>query len=108
VKDQIIIEDGPLIPPEDMDARLIEAFYRSIMESIKDSDLPLEPSDFQEDHLSFYQTPEGHKLYLRLSNFKRIGKLLEFMHTKGVIEYANVRGIKHKLITKVFDELDEV
>jgi len=94
--------------PEDMDARLIEAFYRSIMESIKDSDLPLEPSDLQNDHLSLYQTQEGHKLYLRHSNFKRIGKLLELMHTKGVIEYANVSGIKHKLITKVFDELDEV
>ena len=78
------------------------------MESIKDSDLPLEPSDLQNDHLSLYQTQEGDKLYLRYSTFKRMGKLLDFMHAKGVIEYANVRGVKHKLVTKVFDEIDEV
>ena len=47
-------------------------------------------------------------MYLRYSTFKRMGKLLDFMHAKGVIEYANVRGVKHKLVTKVFDEIDEV
>ena len=57
-----MIEDVPKISPEDMDALLIEAFYRSIMESVKDSDLPLEPSDLQNEHLSLYQTPEGSKL----------------------------------------------
>ena len=107
-KDQIIIEDGPKIPPEDMDARIIEAFYRSILESIKDSDLPLEPSDLQKDHLSLYQAHEGYKLDLRLSNFRRIGKLLEIMHKKGVIEYADFKGVNHKLITKVFREIEEV
>lgn len=60
--DQLLIEDVPKISPEDMDALLIEAFYRSIMESVKDSDLPLEPSDLQNEHLSLYQTPEGSKL----------------------------------------------
>ena len=60
--DQLLIEDVPKISPEDMDALLIEAFYRSIMESVKDSDLPLEPSDLQNEHLSLYQTPEGYKL----------------------------------------------
>ncbi len=91
-----------------MDARIIEAFYRSLLESITDSDLPLEPSDLQKDHLSLYLAHEGYKLDLRLSNFKRIGKLLEIMHKKGVIEYVDVKGVNHKLITKVFREIEEV
>jgi hypothetical protein len=31
---------------EDMDARVVEAFYRALLESVKDTDLPMEPSDF--------------------------------------------------------------
>lgn len=29
-----------------MDARIDEAFYRSLIENIKDEDLPMEPSEF--------------------------------------------------------------
>lgn len=44
--DTIEIEDGPKVSPEDMDARFVEAFYRSLMESVNDSMMPMEPSDF--------------------------------------------------------------
>jgi hypothetical protein len=47
------------------------------------------------------------KLDFRLSSFKRIGKLLEIMHKKGVIEYSEVKGVGHKLITQVFRDNKE-
>ena len=43
-----------LIPADEMDPRIIEAFYRSCLESVKDSMLPMEPSDFLKNHLSEY------------------------------------------------------
>ena len=89
-----------MIPAEDMDARLIEAFYRCLHESVKDSDMPMEPSDFQKDHINLYTGAE-YKLDFRLSSFKRIGKLLELMDKKGVIEYAEMKGVDHKLIVKI-------
>jgi hypothetical protein len=89
-----------------MDARLIEAFYRSLMESVKDSDMPMEPSDLQKDHLNLYSAIE-YKLDFRHSSFKRVGKLLDLMHKKGVIDYSEVKGVNHKLITKIFRENEE-
>ena len=84
-----------------MDGRIIEAFYRCLTESVKDSDMPMEPSDLQKDHLYLYSDKE-YKLDFRLSSFKRIGKLLEIMHKKGVIDYSEVKGVNHKLLNKVY------
>ena len=81
-----------------MDAHVIEAFYRCLLESVKNEDMPMEPSDFQKDHLNLYSAVEGYKLDLRLSSFKRVGKLLELMHKKGVVDYSEVKGVNHKLI----------
>jgi hypothetical protein len=38
----------------DLDDRLIEAFYRSLMESVVDTMMPMEPSKFQKEHLNSY------------------------------------------------------
>jgi len=65
---------------------------------VKEEDLPIEPSDFLKDHLTLFQDPTI-KLDLRLSSFKRIGKLLEVMHKKGVITYTEPRAVDHKMIT---------
>ena len=91
---------------EDMDARFVEAFYRSLMESVTDSMMPMEPSDFQKEHLNLYADP-NYKLDFRLSSFKRVGKLLEIMHKKGVIDYSEVKGVDHKLIIRVFRTNEE-
>ena len=42
------------IPVEDMDARILEAFYRSLLETVKDAELPLEPSDYLRNYFSEY------------------------------------------------------
>lgn len=89
-----------------MDARIIEAFYRCLLESVKDTDMPMEPSDFQKDHLNLYAGLE-YKLDLRLSSFKRVGKLLEIMHKKAVIDYSENKGVNHKLITKIYRDNEE-
>ena len=91
-----------------MDARIIEAFYRCLLESVKDEEMPIEPSDLQKDHLNLYIAHEGYKLDLRLSSFKRIGKLLEIMHKKSIIEYVDVKGVNHKLVTKVNRANEEI
>lgn len=91
---------------EDMDARFVEAFYRSLMETVVDTMMPMEPSDFQKEHLSLY-ADINFKLDFRLSSFKRVGKLLEIMHKKGVIDYSEVKGVDHKLITRVFRANEE-
>ena len=85
-----------------MDGMFIEAFYRSLRESVLDFMMPMEPSDFQKEHLGLYLDINFSKLDFRLSSFKRIGKLLEIMHKKGVIEYWEVKGAGHKLITQIF------
>lgn len=54
-----------------MDARIIEAFYRAIYEDIKDSDMPLEPSDLMKDYLSLY-ADVNFKLDFRSTSFKRV------------------------------------
>lgn len=56
-----------------MDARIVEAFMRCLIEGVKETDLPMEPSDFQKDYLSLY-TADEFKLDLRLSSFKRVSK----------------------------------
>ena len=89
-----------------MDGRIIEAFYRCLTESVKDSDMPMEPSDLQKDHLNLYSDKE-YKLDFRLSSFKRIGKLLEIMHKKGVIDYSEVKGVNRKLLNKVYRQNEE-
>lgn len=105
-QDVIEIEDGAKVSQEDMDARFVEAFYRSLMETVVDTMMPMEPSDFQKEHLSLY-ADINFKLDFRLSQFKRVGKLLEIMHKKGVIDYSEVKGVDHKLITRVFRANEE-
>jgi len=83
-----------------MDPRIIEAFYRSLLESVKDNSLPMEPSDFLKHHLSEY-TCDQFKLNLKFSSFKKIGRLLEQMDRVGVIEYTEPKFLGHKVITKV-------
>ena len=56
-----------------MDPRIIEAFFRSLFEDAKDSDFPIEPSDFLKDYLSLY-SDINYKLDLRSSSFKRVIK----------------------------------
>lgn len=58
-----------------MDPRIVEAFFRSIVEGIKDSDLPMEPSDLMKDHISLYADP-NFKLDFRCSSFKRVSNRL--------------------------------
>ena len=83
-----------------MDPRILEAFYRSLLESVKDNSLPMEPSDFLKHHLSEY-TCDQFKLNLKFSSFKKIGRLLEQMDRDGVIEYTEPKFLGHKVITKV-------
>ena len=58
-----------------MDARIVEAFYRCLLEEVQDYDLPIEPSDFQRDYLSLY-ADINYKLDLRVSSYKRVLKPL--------------------------------
>ena len=46
------------IPVADMDGRVLEAFYRSLLESVKDADLPLEPSDYLRNYFYEYVCDE--------------------------------------------------
>ena len=48
-----------------------------------------------------------YKLDLRLSSFKRVGKLLEIMHKKGVVDYSEPKGKTYKIITKIYRENEE-
>ena len=64
------------VPVEEMDGRILKAFYRSLLESVTEKDLPLEPSDYMKNHFAEYSCDEF-RLNLRLSSFKKIGKLLE-------------------------------
>lgn len=59
------------------DERVVEAFKRALFESVKDEDLPLEPSDFQKNHFKYYALEDSTEIDLRKSTFKKIGKLLE-------------------------------
>ena len=89
-----------------MDPRIVEAFYRCLLESVKDEDLPMEPSDFQKDHLSLYAAAD-YKLDMRLSSFKRMGKLLEIMDKKGIVVYQEMKGVSHKLLIKINRDNEE-
>jgi len=78
-----------------MDPRIVEAFFRSILESVKDSELPMEPSDFLKNHLGQYSADEF-KLNLKFSSYKKIGKLLEQMDKQDIISYNMQKGQDHK------------
>lgn len=83
-----------------MDARILEAFYRSLLESVEAKDLPLEPSDYIKNHFAEYSCDEF-KLNLRQSSFKKIGKLLEQADRDGTIEYSVPKLKDHKVLVKV-------
>lgn len=103
--------EGSKVSQEDIDARIIEAFFRCLHDSLTNDLLPIEPSDLQKNHLSLYtaSTVDGsYTLDFRLSSFKRIGKLLEIMHKRGVIEYSEVKGLGHKLVTRICRDSPEV
>jgi len=99
------------VSAEEMDPRMIEAFFRCIVESIATEDLPLEPSDLWKDHLSLY-SDKDFKLDFKQTSWKRvsrinilifikIGKFLEVMHKRGVVDYTEPKGINHKVITRI-------
>jgi hypothetical protein len=90
-----------------MDPRIVEAFYRCLLESVKDSSLPMEPSDFLKYHLSEY-TCDQFKLNLKFSSYKKIGKLLEQMNRDGVIEYSEPKNLGHKVINKVMRQCSQL
>ena len=88
---------------EEVDARVWEAFYRCLLESVKDTDLPMETSDFMKNHMSEYSCDEF-KLDLRKSSFKKIGKLLQAADKAELIEYSIPAMMKRteKLVTRIF------
>lgn len=96
------------LTPEEWDLRVIEAFKRAIYESIKEVDLPMEPSDFMKNHLLEYQLEDFTPIDLRKTTFKKIGKLLEVMSTgkngAGIIAYEENKIKGHKMIFRVFRE----
>lgn len=57
-----------------MDQHIVEAFKRSLIEGVQDSELPMEPSDFQKNYLSLYTGPD-YKVDLKESSFKRVSAL---------------------------------
>ena len=84
-----------------MDVRVLEAFHRSLIETVKDAELPLEPSDFLRGHFNEYVCDEF-QINLKQSSFKKIGKLLELAAKDGVISYEMMKGkADHKVITAV-------
>ena len=88
------------VPVEEMDPRIVEAFKRCILESVKDTEMPMEPSDFLKHHLSEYNCDQF-KLNIKDSSFKKIGRLLEEMDKRKIIEYTEPKFLGHKIITKV-------
>ena len=74
------------IPKEEMDGRVLEAFYRSLIETVKDEDLPLEPSHYLRDYFSEFACDEF-QISLKGSSYKKIGKLLESAAADGLIKY---------------------
>ncbi|CDW79297.1 eukaryotic translation initiation factor 2d-like [Stylonychia lemnae] len=95
-------EEGLLgsIPTEEMEPRIIEAFFRSIVEGIQDADIPMEPSDLTKDHMNLF-SDINYKLDFKQTSWKRIGKFLEVMHKRGIIDYSEPKGVNHKIITKI-------
>lgn len=75
------------VPVEEMDSRILEAFYRSLLESVQDKDLPLEPCDFMKNNFAEYSC-DDFRLDLRKSSFKKIGKLLDQAARDGMILYV--------------------
>jgi len=69
-----------------MDGRILEAFYRSLIETVKDEDLPLEPSHYLRDYFSEFVCDEF-QITLKGSSYKKIGKLLESVAADGLIKY---------------------
>jgi len=57
-----------------MDGHIEEAFFRSLLELVKQEHLPLEPSTFQQDFLGMF-TAKDFKLSLKESSFKKVIQL---------------------------------
>ena len=66
-----------MLSVEEMDAIVVEAFYRSLHEGVVDSELPMEPANFMKKYFTEYHMNDGMAIDLRHSSYKKIGKLLE-------------------------------
>jgi hypothetical protein len=99
-------EKSELSQPE-WDERIKEAFIRTLHEVVLNTDLPLEPSDFQKI-LQEYNLEDSTKIDLKKSSFKKIGKLLEVMSTGknglGYIDYLENKQKGHKVIAGIYRE----
>lgn len=94
-------EAEEVISAEEMDPRIIEAFYRSLLESVKDKDLPMEPSDLLGKHIAEFSCAEF-KLNFKFTSWKKIGKFLEVMDKERVIDYTEpTKNLGRKLVTKI-------
>lgn len=102
--------EGQELTVQEWDDRIVEAFKRAIFEAIIDqgpeSQLPMEPSDFQKI-LQEYSLEDHTKLDLKKTSFKKIGKLLECMSTaksgEGLVDYSTEKQKGgHKIINNVY------
>ena len=94
-------EAKPALSPDEMNQIVMEAFNRTILESVEDSELPLEPSDFLKKHFSQFHMNDGSVIDLKLSTYKKIGKLLDTMARNQVLEYTEPKNFGHKVITSI-------
>ena len=94
-------EKESLVSPDQMDDLIKRNFLMCIIRHIKDSELPLEPSQLQGDYMHKYEHEEDGKLDFKKSNYKKITKFLKKMKQQKLISFAKPKGKDHEIITDI-------
>eukprot|EP01016_Furgasonia_blochmanni_P000252 TRINITY_DN1001_c0_g1_i1.p1 TRINITY_DN1001_c0_g1~~TRINITY_DN1001_c0_g1_i1.p1 ORF type:complete len:729 (-),score=327.94 TRINITY_DN1001_c0_g1_i1:179-2275(-) len=95
-----------VIPTKIMDEYLMEAFFTALKISVKDKDLPMDASVFQNDHLLLCK-PENVILDMKNSSYKKLGKFLQVMDKQGYIDYKEAKKGQGPMITKIHREKED-
>jgi hypothetical protein len=89
------------LTPEEMDGLIKRNFLMCLIRHIKDSALPLEPSQLQGEYMYKFFHKDLGKIDFKKSNFNKITKFLKKMKQQKLINFEKPKGMDHEIITGI-------
>ena len=100
-EEEKVEEDTNSMSPADMDELIKKSFIMLCVRHIKDTDMPLEPSQLQGEYLHKFEHKEHGKIDFKKSNYKKVTKFCRKMKQQKFISFEKPKGMDHEIITEI-------
>lgn len=91
----------PELTTKEMDDLILRNFFMCVIRHIKDSELPLEPSQLQGDYMYRYEHKDLGKIDFKKSSFNKVTKFLKKMKQQKYVSFTKPKGVDHDIITEI-------